>query len=237
MTTTSWADLLARGLCVTVCATALAAAPGLPSAADDAPPRHALAPVAVLAGSLRSQAEAQLTAARNAAADEAERHRAEELLRRRAAEQAASRTAARPKPSRPAPAAWVRPVRSYVLGAAYGRSGSRWSHRHSGQDFVVPTGTRVAAVHDGVVVEAGWGGAYGNNIVIRHARGVYTQYGHLSSIRVSVGQRVSTGQIIGRSGSTGNSTGPHLHFEARTSPYYGSSVSPLAFLRWHGVQV
>jgi murein DD-endopeptidase MepM/ murein hydrolase activator NlpD len=66
---------------------------------------------------------------------------------------------------------------------------------------------------------------------------MYTQYGHLSAITVKVGQHVRTGQRIGRSGATGNATGPHLHFEVRTGPDYGSDVNPLAYLREHGVTV
>ncbi len=67
--------------------------------------------------------------------------------------------------------------------------------------------------------------------------GTYTQYGHLSSIGVSVGQSVTPGQQIGLSGATGNATGPHLHFEARTGPDYGSDIDPIAYLRAHGVDV
>lgn len=133
--------------------------------------------------------------------------------------------------------AWVKPVTSYTIGASFAQAGSHWSHKHSGQDFVVPTGTQVRAVHGGTVVEAGWGGAYGNNIVIKHWNGTYTQYGHLSKLEVSVGQTVSTSQEIGKSGSTGNSTGPHLHFEARTTPVYGSGMEPLSFLHKHGVNM
>ena len=86
-------------------------------------------------------------------------------------------------------------------------------------------------------MQTGWGGAYGNQIVIRMADGTYTQYGHLSSIGVSVGQRVVPGQRIGLSGSTGHTTGPHLHFEARTTAEYGSDIDPVAYLRSHGVSV
>jgi murein DD-endopeptidase MepM/ murein hydrolase activator NlpD len=64
---------------------------------------------------------------------------------------------------------------------------------------------------------------------------MYTQYGHLSSIHVLVGQKVTPGQQIGVSGATGNATGPHLHFEARTTPEYGSDIDPVAYLRKHGV--
>jgi murein DD-endopeptidase MepM/ murein hydrolase activator NlpD len=99
----------------------------------------------------------------------------------------------------------------------------------------VPTGTSVKAVHTGTVVTAGWGGAYGNNIVIKHGPGVYTQYGHFSKLGVHAGQVVKTGQEIGKSGSTGNSTGPHLHFETRTAPVYGYAIEPLKFMRSKGV--
>ncbi|MBP8533816.1 M23 family metallopeptidase [Streptomyces sp. MK37H] len=144
----------------------------------------------------------------------------------------------------PAPKAnaWETPVDKYVIGAAFGLAGNLWSHNHSGQDFVVPTGTPVHAAHGGVVVKAGPNGggdgpAYGNAIVIKHDNATYSQYAHLSRIDVRIGQSVSTGQQIGLSGSTGNSTGPHLHFEIRTTPNYGSAVEPLKFLRDHGVKV
>jgi len=135
--------------------------------------------------------------------------------------------------------AWVKPVDKYTLGEPFGIPGSHWAHKHSGQDFVVPTGTAVKAVHKGTVVKAGpFGGgdgpAYGNAIVIQHANGKYTQYAHLSRIEVQVGQQVATGQQIAKSGSTGNSTGPHLHFEVRTGPNYGSGIEPTGFLRAHG---
>ncbi|MGW2473917.1 M23 family metallopeptidase [Streptomyces sp. NPDC001665] len=130
------------------------------------------------------------------------------------------------------------PVAGSYVTTGYKSSGSLWSSgSHSGIDFHAASGSSVVAVGAGTVVEAGWGGAYGNNIVLRMADGTYTQYGHLSSIGVSVGQSVGAGQQIGLSGSTGNSTGPHLHFEARTTPSYGSDMDPVAYLRAHGVNV
>lgn len=74
-------------------------------------------------------------------------------------------------------------------------------------------------------------------MVIRHADGHYSQYGHLSQISVKAEGHVNEGQRIGRSGSTGNATGPHLHFEIRTGPVYGDDINPLAYLREHGVSV
>ncbi len=87
------------------------------------------------------------------------------------------------------------------------------------------------------MVSAGWSGSYGNEVVIQHSDGMYSQYAHLSSLEVTTGQTVTGGQQIGLSGSTGNSTGPHLHFEVRTGPSYGSDVDPIAYLRSHGVSI
>ncbi|WP_066953715.1 M23 family metallopeptidase [Streptomyces lushanensis] len=139
-------------------------------------------------------------------------------------------------------ASWTDPVTKYTLSATFGRGGSMWAAKHSGQDFAVPIGTPVHSVHGGTVVKAGPGGAgdgpaYGNAIVIKHADGTYSQYAHLSKIKVHVGQYVRTGQRIGLSGNTGNSSGPHLHFEIRTTPNYGSAVNPVNFLRSVGVKV
>ncbi|MYT19923.1 peptidoglycan DD-metalloendopeptidase family protein, partial [Streptomyces sp. SID7760] len=114
-------------------------------------------------------------------------------------------------------AGFVAPVGGGGISTAYKTPGAMWSSGyHTGVDFVASSGTTVRAVGAGTVVSAGWGGAYGNEVVIRHADGKYSQYGHLSRLSVSVGQSVTGGQTIGLSGSTGNSTGPHLHFEIRT---------------------
>jgi murein DD-endopeptidase MepM/ murein hydrolase activator NlpD len=125
-----------------------------------------------------------------------------------------------------------------VKGSGYGRAGALWSSgHHTGQDFPVGTGTSIRAITSGTVVKAGWGGAYGNEVVIRHADGKYSQYAHLSSLKVSAGQQVGTGTVIGLSGSTGNSTGPHLHFEIRTTPNYGSDINPVTYMAAHGVAI
>jgi cell wall-associated NlpC family hydrolase len=132
---------------------------------------------------------------------------------------------------------WVPPVNGDV-STSYKESGSSWSSGyHTGVDFRAKSGTPVKAVHSGTVVKAGWGGSYGNEIVIKHAPGVYTQYAHLSSINVKVGAKVSTGLMIGLSGSTGNSTGPHLHFEVRTGSGYGTDINPVSFLTGKGVSL
>ncbi|MFI1761105.1 peptidoglycan DD-metalloendopeptidase family protein [Streptomyces sp. NPDC020800] len=130
------------------------------------------------------------------------------------------------------------PVTGATVGTGYHVAGSMWSSGyHTGVDFVVPTGTSVKAVAAGTVVSAGWGGAYGNQVVIKLNDGYYAQYAHLSQLSVSAGQTVTEGQQVGLSGATGNVTGPHLHFEIRTTPDYGSDVDPVGYLRAHGVAV
>ncbi|MFH9982058.1 M23 family metallopeptidase [Streptomyces sp. NPDC017179] len=138
--------------------------------------------------------------------------------------------------------AWTAPVKQIALSASFNQAGGHWAHKHSGQDFAVPTGTKVVAANGGTVVKAGPNGAgdgpaYGNAVVIKHANGKYSQYAHLSRVDVRIGQVVATGQHIALSGNTGNSTGPHLHFEIRTTPHYGSALNPLAYLRSQGVAV
>ncbi|MFE7106361.1 M23 family metallopeptidase [Streptomyces sp. NPDC057575] len=137
---------------------------------------------------------------------------------------------------------WETPVSRYELSASFGNDGSRWAHKHSGQDFAVPIGTKVEAAHSGTVVKAGPNGggdgpAYGNAVVIKHANGTYSQYAHLSQIQVRIGEAVKTGEAIALSGNTGNSSGPHLHFEIRHTADYGSAVNPVGFLHKQGVTV
>ncbi|MFF4588125.1 M23 family metallopeptidase [Streptomyces sp. NPDC000345] len=137
---------------------------------------------------------------------------------------------------------WVKPVAHYAKSASFHQAGAMWQSTHSGQDFAVPSGTKVVAAHGGTVVKAGGNGAgdgpaYGNAIVIKHGNGTYSQYAHLSRVDVKVGQIVKTGQRIALSGNTGNSSGPHLHFEIRTTANYGSAIDPVAFLRAKGLTV
>ncbi|SEG88279.1 Murein DD-endopeptidase MepM and murein hydrolase activator NlpD, contain LysM domain [Actinacidiphila yanglinensis] len=191
--------------------------------------------VASVSDAVHAQAVGQQTAAAKAeakAAADAKAKAAKAKAEAAAKKKAKAKAAAHRKALH---ASWVTPTTGYKLGAGYAQAGPHWIHKHSGQDFVVNSGTTVRAAHGGTVVTAGWGGAYGNNIVIKNGSHLYTQYGHLSHIGVHVGEHVNTAEKIGLSGSTGNSTGPHLHFEVRTTPYYGSSVEPLHFLRAHGV--
>lgn len=133
--------------------------------------------------------------------------------------------------------AWVAPVTPAPLSAGFGAGGERWAHRHTGQDFAVGTGTPVRAVGAGTVVFAGCGDGFGNQVIVRHPDGYFTQYAHLSLIGVSTGDRVGTGQPLGLSGATGNASGPHLHFEVRITPQLGSGIDPLPWLRARGVRV
>ncbi|MEV7689609.1 M23 family metallopeptidase [Streptomyces bungoensis] len=145
--------------------------------------------------------------------------------------------AATAAPAAPA-TGYTLPVTGATIGTGYHVPGSMWSSGyHTGVDFVVPTGTPVKAVANGTVVSAGWGGAYGNQVVLRLNDGRYAQYAHLSRLSVQAGQTVSEGQLLGLSGATGNVTGPHLHFEIRTTPAYGSDLDPVGYLRAHGVPV
>ncbi|MGA5128423.1 peptidoglycan DD-metalloendopeptidase family protein [Streptomyces olivoreticuli] len=132
---------------------------------------------------------------------------------------------------------WTRPVVSYELSAGFGGTGANWANGHTGQDFAVPVGTPVRSVGAGTVVAAGCGGAFGISLVIQHEGGWYSQYAHLSASLVTPGQQVHAGQWIGLAGTTGNSTGPHLHFEVRTTPEFGSAVDPVEWLNAHGVRV
>ncbi|MFJ7150918.1 M23 family metallopeptidase [Streptomyces sp. NPDC100445] len=214
----------------------LAASPAL--AADASVEQTGLTPVLTVNDDVAEQIDAQAAAQQQAA----ERKAAEEAAQKAAAERAQEVHEARIRAARDAERkrlnAFVLPIAQSYVSTGYQASSSLWSSgAHTGVDFHAASGTSVHAVGAGTVVSTGWGGAYGNQIVIRMADGMYTQYGHLSSIAVTAGQKVVPGQQIGLSGATGHVTGPHLHFEARTTPDYGSDVDPVAYLRKHGVNV
>ncbi|MEU9229242.1 M23 family metallopeptidase [Streptomyces massasporeus] len=218
-------------------------------AAEPSAEQTGLTPVVTMNDTAAQQIDAQALAQQHAADEAAAKQKAEEAARKRAAEMAerAKEAAEKAREAKERAAreaerkrlnTFVSPISGSYVSTSYKASSGLWSSgSHTGVDFHAASGTSVHAVGAGTVVEAGWGGSYGNQVVIKMNDGTYTQYGHLSSIGVSVGQQVTPGQQIALSGATGNVTGPHLHFEARTSPEYGSDIDPVAYLRSHGVSV
>ncbi|MEU1693797.1 M23 family metallopeptidase [Streptomyces hirsutus] len=129
------------------------------------------------------------------------------------------------------------PTSSYTISSTFGQAGAYWSSgQHTGLDFAAPTGTLIKAVHTGTITSAGWDGSYGYKTVLTLDDGTEIWYAHQSSINVSVGQQVNTGDVIGRVGSTGNSTGAHLHLEVHTGGS-GTGIDPLAWLQSKGLTV
>lgn len=114
-----------------------------------------------------------------------------------------------------------------VSGPVTSGFGLRWGRMHEGIDIAVAEGTPVRAAGAGTVIYAGWMGGYGNLVVVDHGNGLSTAYAHNSSLGVGVGQSVTAGQVVSYAGNTGNSTGPHVHFEVRVN---GSAVDPLGYL-------
>ncbi|KOV56917.1 peptidase [Streptomyces sp. AS58] len=212
------------------------------SAAEPAAEQTGLMPVITLGDSVAEQIDAQAAAQQQAAEEAAAERRAEAAAKKLAEQRAEEAREAKERAAREAERkrlnTYVPPIGGSYISTGYQAGGSLWSSgSHTGIDFHAASGTPVHAVGSGTVVEAGWDGAYGNQVVIRMNDGSYTQYSHLSSIAVSVGRTVTPGEQIALSGATGNVTGPHLHFEARTSAEYGSDVDPVAYLRSHGVSL
>ncbi|MEF9905882.1 M23 family metallopeptidase [Streptomyces sp. P9-A2] len=145
--------------------------------------------------------------------------------RKAAAEEAARQERLRPK--------FALPVAQHGLSAYYGQSGINWMSVHSGIDFPVSYGATVMAATDGTV-RTQYNSAYGNMMIVTAMDGTETWYCHLSSYQVASGTTVKAGQPIAFSGNSGNSTGPHLHFEVR--PAGGSAIDPLAWFRSHGLE-
>ncbi|MCT9009136.1 M23 family metallopeptidase [Streptomyces rhizosphaerihabitans] len=126
---------------------------------------------------------------------------------------------------------WAKPVNA-PFGTRFGVAGKMWSSgHHTGLDFPVPIGTRINAVDNGKVTYAAGGGPYGNHVEISHGGGLSSLYARMSRILTSVGQVVKQGQEIGKSGDTGNVTGPHLYLEARVG---GKPVDPMKYLTGGG---
>ncbi len=122
------------------------------------------------------------------------------------------------------------PVRATRVSSRFGYRRDPFLNRpafHAGLDLVAAAGSSVTATAPGTVISAGWSGGYGQMVEVKHADGVSTRYGHLSAILVSVGTKVTTGTPLGLVGSTGRSTGPHLHYETRRG---GDAVDPTLYL-------
>ncbi|MEU3519238.1 M23 family metallopeptidase [Streptomyces sp. NPDC006654] len=148
----------------------------------------------------------------------------QEAEKKKAAAEAARKERLRPK--------YVLPVTQRGLSAYFGQAGVNWMSVHTGIDFPVSYGTTVMAATDGVV-STKWNSAYGNMMIVTAKDGTETWYCHLSSYRVASGTTVQAGDPIAYSGNSGNSTGPHLHFEVR--PAGGAAIDPLPWLRSHGL--
>ena len=129
--------------------------------------------------------------------------------------------------------AWQLPLDSYHLTATFGQCSGLWAHCHTGLDFAAPSGTPIHSVAGGTVASVGWAGAYGNRTVVTLKDGTELWYCHQLDVGVQAGDNVFAGQVIGRVGATGNTTGPHLHLEVR--PGGGDAVDPEQALTYHGV--
>lgn len=148
----------------------------------------------------------------------------QEAEKKKAAAEAARKERLRPK--------YALPVAQHGLSAYFGQAGVNWMSVHTGIDFPVAYGTTVMAATDGTV-RTQWNSAYGNMLIVTDKDGTETWYCHLSTYRVASGTTVKAGDPIAYSGNSGNSTGPHLHFEVR--PAGGSAIDPLPWLRSHGI--
>ena len=127
------------------------------------------------------------------------------------------------------------PTTSYTITGTFGQPGSMWSSGyHTGLDFAAPTGTLIHAIHSGTITEAGYAGAYGYRTILTLDDGTELWFCHQSSINVTVGQKVSTGQVIGRVGATGNVTGPHVHVEVHPNGQ-ATAIDPMTWLRSKGL--
>ncbi|MGW1976206.1 M23 family metallopeptidase [Streptomyces sp. NPDC001889] len=203
---------------------------GAAEAARAAAERDAAEKAAAAAEKAEKEAEAKAEAEREA--ERKAKEKAEAEAKERAEQKAKEKAAAEAEAKRAAQLAgsYALPTSSYTITATYGQSGSMWSSgQHTGLDFAAPAGTPVKAVGGGTVKSAGWSGSYGYRIVLQLSDGTEVSYAHLSSMTVGAGQQVSTGETIGRVGSTGNSSGDHLHLEVMTPG--GSAMDPMAWLR------
>lgn len=124
--------------------------------------------------------------------------------------------------------AWTWPAVCKTISQGYGVKNARYAKGyHTGLDIACPNGSPIRSATDGTVTSAGWAGAYGNQVKVSPGGNVEIWYNHMSKMAVSKGDKVSAGSVLGWEGTTGNSTGPHLHFEVRVN---GQDVDPMPYL-------
>jgi murein DD-endopeptidase MepM/ murein hydrolase activator NlpD len=179
-------------------------------------------------GEQQRELQATAVAARVVEAQRIARDAERKVLAKKQAQAAALKKA---EAARKAREKWVPAIAGAAFTSGYGW---RWGRMHEGNDFGTPVGTPVNSMSTGTVVFAGWEGGYGNKIEIEYWDGTVSVYGHMSVIQVSVGEQVKPGEVVGLSGNTGHSTGPHLHLEIH--PYGGAAIDPAPWLRDHGLQ-
>jgi murein DD-endopeptidase MepM/ murein hydrolase activator NlpD len=143
------------------------------------------------------------------------------------------RTQRKVKPVPVAKSEWVNPMPEGGVTSCFGQ---RWGRLHAGVDLAAAEGTPIRAAGAGIVVAAGPADGYGNAVLIDHGNGYLTHYGHMSVLTVTVGQHLKTGEQIGDEGSTGHSTGPHLHFEVHEGTYK-NPIEPTQWMHDHGVDI
>lgn len=165
-------------------------------------------------------------------------HRAREVHRDHGDDRSRFSRNERRRPLSGSAPAYVRPISESVpVSAQWGVPGGWAAGHHTGVDFAAPVGTPVHSVGTGRVELAGEAGSYGSAVIVHMDDGKHVLFAHLSAIAVEQGQRVEAGTHVGDSGNTGRSTGPHLHFEVRNQPEYGTEVDPLPYLAEHGVRI
>lgn len=178
----------------------------------------------------QQQREVQITAAQTRILEAQQIARSAE--RRAVAKKAALAAAIqRAEAQRKAREQWLMPIKGATFTSGFGW---RWGRMHEGNDFATPVGTRLGSMSTGTVTFAGYQGGYGNKVEIEYWDGTVSVYGHMSEIDVTVGQKLAPGDLVGLSGNSGHSTGPHLHLEIH--PNGGSAIDPAPWLREHGLQ-
>ncbi|MEU7050222.1 M23 family metallopeptidase [Streptomyces eurythermus] len=191
------------------------------------------AAAAALAAAEKQTAEAAAQAEQQAAAKAAAAKEKAEAAAEKA--EAEAKRAAEEKRLAELARQYALPTSSYTITSTFGQAGSMWSSgHHTGLDFAAPTGTLIKAVHSGTITEAGWAGAYGYRTILTLDDGTEVWFCHQSSINVTAGQKVATGEVIGRVGATGNVTGPHLHLEIHPGGA-PTGIDPMAWLRDKGL--